>query len=156
MTRIECLQPAASRSAQCKAPCHAPRRAPVTLSPCTGRGGLCKAQIPWLRCPQPCCGAFLFLKGPDIPPPATQAAPHTQPVLSNWKPARAHLIFICFSHPASDLVTIRCISDFPLQASIWQLMPVNATEQTGMRGVFSQAEAGTAQGLARYKPQPPI
>lgn len=72
--------------------------------------------------------------------PLAQAAPHTQPVLSQWRPARAHTVFIGFHTLANDYQ----VCDLPLQASIWQPVLVNSPKRAGMRSVFSQAEL---QGL---------
>lgn len=80
-----------------------------------------------------------------------QAAPRTQPVLSHWKPARAHSTFIS-SHTRP--VTTRC-GDFTLQASTGQRMPVSTAEPAGTRSVFSLAGAGTARGLPVTNPSLP-
>lgn len=72
--------------------------------------------------------------------PLAQASLHTQPVVSQWRPARAHTVFIGFHILANDCQ----VCDLPLQASIWQLVLVNSPKQAGMRSVFSQAEL---QGL---------
>lgn len=103
-------------------------------------------KIPWLRCSQPCCSAFSFLKQEAIhPSPPAQAAPRTQPVLPQWRPARAHTVFIRFHTLTRDYQ----VCDLPLQASIWQRCWWNTPEQAGMRSVFSQAQL---QGLLLQPP----
>lgn len=103
-------------------------------------------KIPWLRCSQPCCSAFSFLKQEAVCPPAlAQAALCTQPVLPQWRPARAHTVFIGFHTLASDYQ----VCELPLQASIWQPVLVNTPKQAGMRSVFSQAQL---QGLLLQTP----
>lgn len=77
--------------------------------------------------------------------PLAQAAPHTQPVLPQWRSASAHTVFIGFHSLANNYQ----VCDLPQQASVWQPVLVSTPKQAGMRSVFSQAQI---QGLLLQPP----
>lgn len=106
------------------------KKDPAAPSPC-GQGRALQ-KIPWLRCSQPCCSAFSFLK---------QEATHPSP----WHRQQLTPNQFCPSGDQPELTQYLLANDYqvcdlPLQASVWQPVLVNTPEQAGMRSVFSQAQ----------------
>lgn len=69
VTHIKCLQPATSCSAQCKAPCHTPRRIPSPSAPARGGEDSAKHGFPGSDAHSPVAVTSPFLKQGAIHPP---------------------------------------------------------------------------------------
>lgn len=133
-----------SASAQWEAPCHISRRILQPPAPAWGGKGSAKDSLAQMLTALLQCLLIPEARG-HTSFPLAQAAPHTQPVLPQWKPARAHTGFIGFHTLANSYQ----VCDLPLQASAWQPVLVSTPKQAGMRSVFSQAQL---QGLLLQPP----
>lgn len=138
-----------SASAQWEAPCHISRRILQPPAPAWGGKGSAKDSLAQMLTALLQCLLIPEARG-HTSFPLAQAAPHTQPVLPQWKPARAHTGFIGFHTLANSYQ----VCDLPLQASAGEHSKAGRNEECLQSGTAPGPPAATPS--LQFDPTGPV